>query len=86
MPSHFSPLIHRVSVDFFGPFDPDVDVDLVGVEVIISKGIVWLQQTGSAADALESLKDLESDLESCASDPSVGIAEFHHDDDKYFKS
>ena len=30
-----------------------------------------LQQTRSAADTLESLKDFESDLKSCAADPSV---------------
>ena len=45
-----------------------------------------LQQTRSAADTLESLKDFESDLKSCAADPSVGIVEFHHDDDKSFRS
>ena len=61
---------------------------LVGVEVVTSKGFVGLQQSRSAADTLESLKDFESDLKSCAADPSVGIAEFHHDDDtcKSFKS
>ena len=35
------------------------------------------------------MKDFESDLKSChgaAADPSVGIAEFHHDDDKSFRS
>ena len=76
---------YSVSVDFSGPFEPDVDGNtqaLVGVEVVTSKGVVGLQQTRTAADTLESLTDFESDLKSCVVDPSVGIAEFHHDDDK----
>ena len=32
------------------------------------------------------MKDFEFDLKSCAVDSSVGIAEFHHDDDKSFRS
>ena len=78
-----------MSVDFSGPFEPDVDGNtqaLVGVEVVTSKGFVGLQQTRSAADTLESLKDFEADLKSCAADSSVSIAEFHHDDDKSFRS
>ena len=73
---------YSVSIDFSGPFEPDVDGNtqaLVGVEVVTSKGCVGLQHTRSAADTLESLKDVESDLKSCAADPSVGIAEFHHE-------
>ena len=58
----------------------------MGVEVATSKGFVGLQHTRSAADTLESLKDFEADLKSCAADSSVGIAEFHHDDDKSFRS
>ena len=80
---------YSVSVDFSGPFEPDVDGNtqaLVGVEVVTSKGFVGLQQTRSAADTLESLKDFEADLKACAADPSVGIVEFHHDDDKSFRS
>ena len=80
---------YSVSVDFSGPFEPDVDGNtqaLVGVEIVTSKGFVGLQHTRSAADTLESLKDFEADLKSCAADSSVGIAEFHHDDDKSFRS
>ena len=50
-----------MSVDCSGPFEPDVDGNtqaLVGVEVVTSKGFVGLQQTRSAADTLESLRDL----------------------------
>ena len=68
-----------MSVDFSGPFEPDIDGNthaLVGVEVVTSKGFVGLQQTRSAADTLESLRDFEADLKSCAADSSVGIAEF----------
>ena len=32
------------------------------------------------------MRDFEADLKSCAVDSSVGIAEFHHDDDKSFRS
>ena len=46
---------------------------------------MWLQHTRSSADTLESLKDFEADLKSCAADSSVSIAEFHHDD-KSFRS
>ena len=59
---------------------------LVGVEVVTSKGFVGLQHTRSVADTLESLEDFEADLKSCAADSSVGIVEFHHDDDKSFRS
>ena len=78
-----------MSVDFAGPFEPDIDGNtqsLVGVEVVTSKGVVGLQQTRSAADTLESLKDFEADLKSCAADSSVSIAEFHRDDGKSFRS
>ena len=80
---------YSVSVDFSGPCEPDIDGNtqaLVGVEVVTSKGFVGLQQTRSAADTLESPRDFEADLKSCAADSSVGIAEFHHDDDKSFRS
>jgi hypothetical protein len=80
---------HAVSVVFLGPFEPDVDgftQALIGVELESSKGFVGLQETRSAADTLESIRDFESELKSCSSDPSVGIVEFHHDDDKSFRS
>ena len=60
-----------MSVDCSGPFEPDVDGNtqaLVGVEVVTSKDFVGLQQTRSAADTLESLRDFEADLKSCAAD------------------
>jgi hypothetical protein len=53
------------SVDFSSPFEPDIDGDthaLVGVEVVTSKDFVGLQQTRSAADTLESLRDLRLTL------------------------
>ena len=59
---------------------------LVGVEVVTSKGFVGSQHTRSSADTLESLADFEADLKSCGADSSVGIVEFHHDDDKSFRS
>ena len=80
---------YSVSADFSGPFEPDVDGNtqaFIGVEVVTSKGFVGLQLTRSAADTLESLKDFESELKSCAADPTVEITEFHHDDDKSFRS
>ena len=82
---------YAVSVDFSGPFEPEVDGNtqaLIGVEIESSKGFVGLQETRSAADTLESVKDFERELtrKSCAADPSVGIVEFHHDDDKSFRS
>ena len=80
---------YSISGDFSGPFEPDVDGNtqaFVGVEVVSSKGFVGLQQSRSASDTLESIKSFESELKSCAADPSVGIVEFHHDDDKSFRS
>jgi hypothetical protein len=59
---------YGVSVGFSGPFEPDDDgntLALVGVEVITSKGFVGVQQTRSAADTLESLRDFEADLNPC---------------------
>ena len=80
---------YAVSADFSGPFDPDVDGNtqaFIGVDLESSKGFVGLQQSRSAADTLESVKHFEAELKSCAADPSVGIVEFHHDDDTSFRS
>jgi hypothetical protein len=79
---------YAVSVDFSGPFEPDVDGNnfgLIGVELESSKGFVGLQQSRSASDTRNIIKDFESELRSCSANPNVGIVEFHHDDDKSFR-
>ena len=77
-----------LGVDFFGPFDPDVDgyiYGMIGVEVAHTKyGMVELARTREAKEARDGLLQMMRDIKYAGPDPKE-VARVHTDDDTSFK-
>jgi hypothetical protein len=73
--------------DMSGPHDPGVTGStwaFVGVEIISKYGFVALQESKSAADTLDSLKDFTREVKHLAR-ADTKITEWHHDNGTEFK-
>ena len=77
-----------LGIDFFGPFDPDVDNNvygMIGVEVGHTRyGMVELTRDREAKHARDGLMNMMRDLKHAGPDPK-DVARVHTDDDTSFK-